>query len=125
MGVDSTEEIERACRGDNAGSVAMQYNALLSIECTAARVENWHFDQFLKQKVNENNGLILLKSIYCIKHAVYTQKSKRSCEYTDSTVQKWDKKEGGGGRKKNRRGRGTADIAKMIPKLDDFSRPLR
>ena len=44
------------------------------------------FDQFLRQKVNEHNGLILLKSIYCIKRGVYTQKSKRSCEYTELTA---------------------------------------
>ena len=44
------------------------------------------FDQFLRQKVNEHNRLILLKSIYCIKRGVYTQKSKRSCEYTDLTA---------------------------------------
>ena len=51
------------------------------------------FDQFLRQKVNEHNGLILLKSIYCIKRGVYTQKSKRSCEYTDLTAKiKKDKK---------------------------------
>ena len=29
--------------GNNADSVAMQYNALLSIKCAAARIENWHF----------------------------------------------------------------------------------
>ena len=44
------------------------------------------FDQFLRQKVNEHNGLIWLKSIYCIKRGVYTQKSKRSCEYTELTA---------------------------------------
>ena len=31
------------------------------------------FDRFLRQKVNKHNGLIWLKSIYCIKHGVYTK----------------------------------------------------
>ena len=72
------------------------------------------FDQFLRQKVNEHNGLILLKSIYCIKRGVYTQKSKRSCEYTDLTAKIKEKK------KKKKRGKIQGDGRKFLDSLKSY-----